>query len=115
MAEKLGFTQAGLRRIIAANAPGHLSLRDWGGNLDGYARYVARGGVPFGRYAKKAKSPKAMAKKTAVAPPPRPSLLRNVEEEMHSSLARASTARPWWFLQSHRQSRRHSVSRRRGL
>jgi hypothetical protein len=40
----LGLTESGLRRIIAANAPGRLTLQDWDNNLDGYARYVARNG-----------------------------------------------------------------------
>ena len=40
--EGLGLTEAGLRRIIATNAPGWLTLRDWDDNLDAYARYVAR-------------------------------------------------------------------------
>jgi hypothetical protein len=37
MIEGLGLTEPGLRRIIAANAPGHLTLQDWDDNLDGYA------------------------------------------------------------------------------
>jgi hypothetical protein len=42
--EGLGLTEAGLRRIIAMNVPGWLTLRDWDDNLDGYAQYVAREG-----------------------------------------------------------------------
>ena len=51
MIEGLGLTEAGLRRIIAMNAPGRLTLRDWDDNLDAYARYVAREGrlVPVKR------------------------------------------------------------------
>jgi hypothetical protein len=37
----LGLTESGLRRIIATNAPGYLSLEDWNDNLDAYALYVA--------------------------------------------------------------------------
>ncbi|MGX9431790.1 hypothetical protein [Bradyrhizobium sp. LeoA1S1] len=79
MIEGLGLTEAGLRRIIAANAPGHLTLRDWDDNLDGYARYIARNGEVV-----RVKRAKAAAK--AVIPKPPPSLLRNVEKELHSLL-----------------------------
>jgi hypothetical protein len=77
--EGLGLTEPGLRRIIAANAPGYLTLRDWDDNLDGYAQYVARNGQVV--RAKRAK----MALKSVV-PKERPSLLRNVEKEIHSLL-----------------------------
>jgi hypothetical protein len=75
----LGLTEAGLRRIIAANAPGHLTLLDWDDNLDGYAQYVARNGEVV-----RVKRAKAAAK--AVIPKQRPSLLQNVEKEIHSLL-----------------------------
>jgi len=77
--EGLGLTEAGLRRIIAAHAPGHLTLRDWDDNLDAYARYVARDGEVI-----RVKFAKAALK--AVVPKQRPSLLRNVENEIHSLL-----------------------------
>lgn len=80
MIEGLGLTEAGLRRIIAAHAPGHLTLRDWDDNLDAYARYVARNGeVIRVKFAKK-----AVLK--AVEPKQRPSLLRNIGKEIHSLL-----------------------------
>ncbi|SIN83139.1 hypothetical protein SAMN05443247_00043 [Bradyrhizobium erythrophlei] len=79
MIEGLGFTEAGLRRIIAAHAPGHLTLRDWDDNLDAYAQYVARNGEVI-----RVKFAKAALK--AVVPKQRPSLLRNVEKEIHSLL-----------------------------
>ncbi|MDE5456043.1 hypothetical protein GWE18_25095 [Bradyrhizobium sp. CSA112] len=79
MIKGLGLTESGLRRIIAANAPGHLTLQDWDNNLDGYARYVARNGEVV-----RVKRAKAALK--AVIPKERPSLLRNVEKEIHSLL-----------------------------
>jgi hypothetical protein len=33
MIEALGLSEAGLRRIIATNAPGHLKLKDWDNDI----------------------------------------------------------------------------------
>jgi hypothetical protein len=82
--EGLGLTEPGLRRIIAANAPGYLSLEDWHDNLDAYALYVADTQVVRVKRAKK--SGPRVRYKLAPAAKPRPSLLRNVEREIHSLL-----------------------------
>jgi hypothetical protein len=102
-----GLTEAGLRRIIAMNAPGWLTLRDWDDNLDGYAQYVAREGQLV-----QLKRAKFAAK--AVVPKQRPSLLRSVEKEIHSLLCtnsrRYASLRAAFFSGSGRHSQTVVVS-----
>jgi hypothetical protein len=86
MIEALGLSEAGLRRIIATNAPGHLKLKDWDNDINAYAEYLGRKAT-----VKKVKRAKFARKKTAhklysAAPPPRPKILKNVQDEIHSLL-----------------------------
>jgi hypothetical protein len=83
--EGLGLTEAGLRRIIAANAPGYLSLESWHDNLDAYALYIADTQVIRRVKLAKKSGPRVKHKLAPVAKP-RPSLLRNIEREIHSLL-----------------------------
>jgi hypothetical protein len=82
----LGLSEAGLRRIIATNAPGHLKLKDWDNDINAYAEYLGRKAT-----VKKVKRAKFARKKTAHklysgGPPPRPKILKNVQDEIHSLL-----------------------------
>jgi hypothetical protein len=82
MIEALGLSEAGLRRIIATNAPGHLKLRDFDHDLEIYGRYLGRGAtVKRAKFAKKSEKVKRRNRDAD-----RPSLLKHVEGEIHSLL-----------------------------